>query len=525
MWFVAVFTGMLRAQPPWQWARQASLTGTSGGLLSACDFLGNVIVAGENQGVMVFDGDTLRDKVFLAAIDSLGSLRWMRSFPGLSDITSLDYRQRGILICGVTVADSAVVDTFKIPPKSGIVAKFNNSGNLLWLKIHHGATPVSIKQSYDDGVFVAGNYTQATIGQVRLESNGKDDIYVTHYSDDGRLKWVKSIGGRGNDQVADLAALVEGFWYGTVMLTGISRSDSLLIGENLILKSPPTFVAALNAAGDVNWAYGGYGAIQDNPLNVKFDRHGNFYITGRLMDTASFTFNGRSVKGNGKGDYYLLKIDTLGHVIWLKNSGSSNRVIIGKNMMDVSEYGNVYIGGFYAGSWKFGMTNLPTTSSHRLFIAKYSPRAVPVWAKAVGNDMDSATAGSISAQNSFGEVFLTGALKDTCDFSSSLLTLSTEHPQYFLAKLYDPAWSVNFLESGLYVKVFPNPAHDEVQVKLQSRNVSIKSLFLNDVQGRLILNGDPFTGRLNVSLLKKGVYMGCLITGQNQAVHFKVLVD
>ncbi len=69
--------------------------------------------------------------------------------------------------------------------------------------------------------------------------------------------------------------------------------------------------------------------------------------------------------------------------------------------------------------------------------------------------------------------------------------------------------------------IYPNPSSDFINIK---GNVSIKSVYLFDIQGREVYTSSENTNRINISSFSKGVYI-LKIEGENGFTTQKVIVD
>ena len=95
------------------------------------------------------------------------------------------------------------------------------------------------------------------------------------------------------------------------------------------------------------------------------------------------------------------------------------------------ENGNSYVTGYFSGTAQFGSFSLNSAGGEDIFIAKYNPRGVCLWAKSAGGtDIDHGRAVSIDKQ---GNLYVTGFFKDTATFDTTNL-VSRGGSDIFIAK-------------------------------------------------------------------------------------------
>ena len=127
------------------------------------------------------------------------------------------------------------------------------------------------------------------------------------------------------------------------------------------------FEWAKQMGGDCN----GYGT--GSGLSVKVDLSGNVYTTGEFWGTVDFdpdsgTYN---LTSNGAYDAFVQKLDSLGHLVWVKYIGGTD--YDEGCSLDIDKNGNVFITGYFRDTVDFdpgsGVYNL-TSIGTRTFLLK-----------------------------------------------------------------------------------------------------------------------------------------------------------
>jgi hypothetical protein len=127
--------------------------------------------------------------------------------------------------------------------------------------------------------------------------------------------------------------------------------------------------------GDINRTIG---------LSIAADSSGNIYTCGKFSGV--FQENDRMWGRATEEDGYLLKMDSLGNIIWFKQFTSNNNAVIISLAIDHSN--KIYVIGNYENTVTFDTTiytnNTDTIYSSNMFISKFSENGQLIWAKNTG---------------------------------------------------------------------------------------------------------------------------------------------
>jgi len=229
--------------------------------------------------------------------------------------------------------------------------------------------------------------------------------------------WAKSGGGKGNDQALSIAADSAGNVYAAGYYT-----DSAVFNDTVVhaAKGTKFFLAKYSPSGSLLWLKTSIAKGQSEAVSVCLSQNTYLYLTGYFSDSLVFTTDTLFSSGNAQ-NFFLAKFDLAGNEIWGKSAAASG----GDNRKAVSsdEAGNAYVCGSFSGSAKFGATQLTSLgNSEDIFIAKFSPGGAITWAKQIGATADDAAFGI--AASSSGNFVMTGLFASTVDFGGSQLTTS-----------------------------------------------------------------------------------------------------
>jgi len=235
--------------------------------------------------------------VWVLKLDNQGNISWQKRYGGTgldAAYSILQTSDDGYIVQGYTGSYGA--GDFDI-----LLLKLDSNGNIIWQKAYGGPNfdrGYSIKQTLDSGYVIAG-YT-GTDGAAEGSSN---DILVLKVDSNGNLSWMKTYGGSQGDHAKSITATSDG----GSLVTGFTESFGAG-GRDL-------FVLKLDGSGNVTWmnTYGTSG----NDVS---------YANGLENEDESYLVAGATNSfGTGDFDFWLLKLDSTGNIIWQKTYGGIKR--------------------------------------------------------------------------------------------------------------------------------------------------------------------------------------------------------
>lgn len=256
------------------------------------------------------------------------------------------------------------------------------------------------------------------------------------------FQWAKAIGGVGQEQARDIKtdALGNVFIVGT--FEGIvdfdPGSSTYTLSSN---GSRDIYVTKFDGNGNFLWA-GAFGsATSDIGRSIELDASGNIYVAGAFQGTVDFDPGPAisSYTSNGSNDIFVLKLNSSGNFIWVKQIGGSSSDEA--YSIDLDAGNNVYVCGNFISNVDFdpnaGVQNLTASGIlHDSFILKLNSSGNYVWAKSFGSNL-SDVCNDISIDG-LGNVSCIGMFQNTVDFDPgpSTYTLQTNGGwDFFVSKL------------------------------------------------------------------------------------------
>lgn len=169
----------------------------------------------------------------------------------------------------------------------------------------------SIMQTTDGGYILTGG-TSSTDGDV-ITNHGLMDSWVVKLDPTGTIQWQRSLGGSANDGASTVRQTSDGGY----IIAGSSESNDGDVGTNL--GGRDYWIVKLDPAGNIQWekSYGGPG--NESASSIKQTIDGGYVVAGY-----SQSYTGDITGQHGDGDFWIIKLDAAGSLIWQKALGGSN---------------------------------------------------------------------------------------------------------------------------------------------------------------------------------------------------------
>jgi hypothetical protein len=253
-----------------------------------------------------------------------------------------------------------------------VVTKYSPQGMEYWRTVvgGDGKEELSDFLQTSDGGFALIGTTMSKKGQIR-SSHGDRDIFVLRLTSAGQVKWVRDYGGIGNDrgfgitEIYDKGFIIAGEtgsldgtmqskarggldgWMARIDFTGEVMWEKKYGGtdnekiENIIEINDSSFVAVATSGskdvdfqanngqqdawffgfdwfGKMSWQKNYGGELNENVHGAKLDKDGNIVVAG-----TTFSKTGKFSTQHGMGDFWILKMDKEGNLLFSKNVGGA----------------------------------------------------------------------------------------------------------------------------------------------------------------------------------------------------------
>ncbi|MEG3987649.1 SBBP repeat-containing protein [Microcoleus sp. S28C3] len=364
------------------------------------DSAGNVYLTGTTATAS--PGPFNEYDAWVAKYDSTGNQLWLKNFDFKGydeDPSSLAVDNAGnVYLTGTTGSDDYTFFGWGGGPKIPWVAKYDGSGNQLWLKgVESGngkAFPYGMKVDSSGNVYLMGANDSSLLQRYSLNSYTYIDTWATKYDSNGNQLWLQQLGTAppGSDYSrttlpSDLAVDSAGNLY----LTGTTYGS--LGGPNV--GSQDIWATKYDNNGNRLWLKQFGSREDDSPSDLVVDNAGNLYLTGKTKGT----LGGSNV---GSQDIWAAKYDSNGNRLWLQQFGS--REDDSPSDLVVNSAGNLYLTGETKGA-----LGSPNAGDRDIWATKYDSNGNRLWLQQFG------TAESDSPLNleldRAGNVYVTGETK------------------------------------------------------------------------------------------------------------------
>lgn len=296
----------------------------------------------------------------------------------------------------VTLTSAGNTDVF--------VAKYALDGKLQWVRSGGGASTDSVNalQVLSDGsVVVAGVFsTNATFSGNSITAGGGSDTFLVRYQADGTLVWARGFGGTGTDAPVSVVELTDG----NLALAGtISSTTSLILPggvtlQNIGSNATDQFLIKWNkTTGNALWGrmIGSSATSESSTGLTPLPQAGGGVVLAGNFSSATLSFSGvgntlTNLGAAGNSDWYAVKYDSSGILIWARNLGGGTSVdslALGR----VLASGDLILGGSFTSSTvTFGAGGSVTQSfatrggTDAVLLRVSGATGDLVWAKRVG---------------------------------------------------------------------------------------------------------------------------------------------
>lgn len=322
-----------------------------------------------------------------------------------------------------------------------LLAKYDASGNLVWLKLAGGKrNDQGNAIKYANGfLYVTGFFEDtAWFENTMMVSKGEADVFTAKYDVGGNLVWVQTGGGTE----LDFATSLDIDRQGNVYIAGsyekkITFDTVQLTTTNFFQES---FVVKYSPAGSLLWAKTSRGNNINLLTGIGCSPDGSAYVTGFFG--VNFSIGNIPVVSNSPSyDIVLAKLDSNGNAQWIKTAGSNYEDAA--NGIVVDREGNPVIVGYFAGIASFGSNTVTYYDYNDVFVAKYDNNGNNLWVRTgKGQQLDVAYAVAVDSANN---VFATGMFQGSAAFDGQ--TLSGTDREVFLVS-YSPAGNLRWIEKA-----------------------------------------------------------------------------
>ncbi len=485
----------------------------------------------------------------MLCVQAQPEIEWQKTFGGSDYDAAYCIAQTtdsGYIIAGVTSSsDGDVSGNFGY--LDIWIVKLDSTGSMLWQKslgdtIMESAS--SIQQTVDGGYIVCGYSSADDLNDI--PKRGTSDIVVIKLNSKGNIIWQKSLGGSNSEWPGTIQQTTDGGY----IVGGSSKSKDGDVTRNH--GDFDYWIVKLDGSGNIVWQNSYGGTANDRLNSIQQTSDGGYIAAG------SSNSKDKDVTGNhGRADYWVIKIDNIGTLIWQKSlggslddyaysitqtsdkgfivagySGSYDGDLIGntdpvKNwwVVKLDGLGNIewkktyggnsndearsivqtreggYIIAGYTASNDGDVSGNHSLGNYDIWILKINSTGILEWQKCLGGS-DAEFAFSI-VQTKDGGYAVAG-------FSTSVdgdVSHNKGKDDYWIVKLSGTLVGVNELEEQSQLRLYPNPANYQLTIKTDEKLIGSNYTVLN-IMGQTVLSGKINSDNtlLEVGSFPSGIY-------------------
>lgn len=303
----------------WQTAMDADLIEMASDVIQTSD--GGYIAAGYKE--MVTSATNSLTDVWVVKLSSTGTVEWEQTYGGSAKEFAnkiIEDADSNYVIAGYTISAGGSGDvTAQQGGGDAWILKIDNEGEIIWDKSLGGN---NIEEANDiiqtaDGGYIMTGFTFSNNGHVS-GNHGLFDCWLVKLDTDGNITWQKTLGGSFDDRGTSIKQTPEGGY----ILAGITSSNDGDVtgfhGTPGLLFNFDFWAIKLDATGNITWSKVFGGTDSDQAYSICPAEDGGYVLAGLSRS------NNGDVSGNHGGyDYWVIKIDAGGNLIWQKAMGGT----------------------------------------------------------------------------------------------------------------------------------------------------------------------------------------------------------
>ncbi len=277
----------------------------------------------------------------------------------------------------------------------------------------------------------AGTYSGSSPFAEGTPSQGKADLFIARYDENGAVEWWLEGGASENEEVAGIAQLPGGdlviggsYWF------ELSLGDTIL-GTGSSIRS--LFLSRVTPQGQTVWAQRISGDGLKDIANVAVLPDTSLLVAGFFKNTLEL---GDSLittaAAPGSTSLFLAAFSPQGTLRWVTQAGGEGDLRI--TAMATAPDGQIAVGGTFDGIATLAGTTLDAGFFNQdVFLAAFSPQGEALWARDLGGIIEDNLKGI--AVDSLGNIYATGNIIGVMNLSETLsIESSNGNDDFFLVK-------------------------------------------------------------------------------------------
>ncbi len=428
-------------------------------------------------------GDKTQDSkgswdLWIVKINGTGILEWEKTIGGAdadmlkSIIQTVD---GGYLVTADSYSDISGDKTENSKGETDFwILKLDAAGNIIWQHTYGGdATDYRPKahQASDGGYIVAGNSESGVSGDKTDPSKGDYDIWILKLDTDGNIVWQKTIGGSAGDILVSFEPTNDGGYiinaYSDSPASG-DKSENSIGGEDY-------WVIKLNADGSIEWDRTLGGTDINTAVDAIPTMDGGYLAGGYSNSPAS---GNKSENPVGKFDYWLIKLDSIGAIVWDKTIGGEDDDFL-TDLKELDDGSFLVSGASKSGA--FGDKTDPSQGSFDSWFVKISSSGDIIGQQTIGGELFDHPDGVVITQDGG---FVVSATSNS-NISGDKTQDTHGNYDFWVFKMAPFALGINKKELSTSISLYPNPSNGNFTINLGKEYTDV-SVQIYSLLGQII---------------------------------------
>lgn len=373
------------------------------------------------------------------------------------------------------------------------VVKVDSTGNILWQNCFGGSAielrGLNIEMDVDSGFLCVGS-TASSDGDV-TGYHGSYDVWLVRFNKYGNLVWENSYGGSDLD-VGTFAIHTPD---GGIILAGATGSVDGDVQCEYHGGTGDAWLMKLDSSGNIEWqnCYGG--SDWDNITQIICTSDGGYLCSGNTSSN-----DGQVFGNHGDTDLWVIKLDSLGNLLWQKCFGGSDQEF--PNIFKPTSDGNYLIGGQSHSSDGDVSGNHSAPDYQDGWILKIDPSGNLIWQQCFGGDENEVVSDVLELEN--GKYIILGSTSTSDNTGDVICDSHVGLGAVWLIQATDTTYAgiYSMNNSNIKISLYPNPAVNTITFDYQlppfAKRTSLKiinglgkiisTFLLPDNQGKLMID-------------------------------------
>lgn len=335
------------------------------------------------------------------------------------------------------------------------------------------------------------------------------DYWILKLDSQGAIEWQKTYGGDDQDvlyiikQTTDLGYILAG---NSMSGANYDKTENCRGGEDY-------WIMKLDSSGEILWQKTFGGSELDNVTDIQQNYEDGFYVSGFSLSGIS---GDKTSSLFGTADFWILKLDSLGNIIWQKTIEGDQGDYF--NTLYVNPDHSVIVGG-QSDSGISGDKTENSRGSSDIWMLKLNEFGAIIWQKTIGgNQADGVKSIKKTSQN---EYLLGGVSRSSISGEKS--ENCRGESDYWFIKLNDENLSVfdSHFQNNLSISPNPNNGIFTISDLETAGKLEIYDVLGKKMHEQSINNNES----INLETASKGIYFAKIIAGNNVYKTEKIIVE